>query len=70
MDDGEVARLTGSGGSEWTLDMHGDNRPAADLENLAWLLLGAQIDPARGPLPLEPDVLKRNWERMLGKISE
>jgi WD40 repeat protein len=57
--DGETVRLTGTGRAEWMVDLHRDDRPTTDLLNLAWLLSGTRIDPARGPLPLEPDALER-----------
>ena len=63
--DGEVVRLTGTGGMVWRLDLHGDNRPAADLaEPGLGLLSGTRLDPDRGPLPLEADVLRHTWEQM------
>jgi WD40 repeat protein len=68
--DGELVRLTGTGGTAWTCDLRGDDRLAADLMNVAWLLSGTRIDPERGPLPLEPDVLRRTWQTMRDRFPE
>jgi WD40 repeat protein len=69
-EDGEVVRLTGMGRTVWMLDLHSDDRPAADLASLAWLLSGNRIDPDRGPLPLETDVLRRTWEGLHERYPE
>jgi WD40 repeat protein len=68
--DGDLVRLTGTGGTVWTCDLRLDDRPAADLMNMAWLLSGTRIDPERGPLPLEPDVLRRTWQTMRDRFPE
>jgi WD40 repeat protein len=69
-DGGEVARLTGTGGTVWTLDLHSDPRPAADLASLAWVLSGIRIDSDRGIFPLAADELRRTWERMRERYPE
>jgi WD40 repeat protein len=67
---GELVRLTGTGRTVWTLDLRPDDRPVADLVSLAWLLSGTRIDPERGPLPLEPDVLRQTWQTMRDRYPE
>jgi WD40 repeat protein len=61
-DGGGQVRLTGADLTVWTWDRRPDDRPAADLMSLACVMSGAQMDPARGPLPAEPGVLRRTWQ--------
>jgi hypothetical protein len=68
--DGETVRLAGTARTEWVVDLHRDDRPTTDLLDLAWLLSGTRIDPARGPLPLEADVLERTWRRMRDRYPD
>jgi WD40 repeat protein/predicted Ser/Thr protein kinase len=68
--EGGQVRLTGTGGSVWTWDLGRDDRPADDLLSVAWLLSGTQLDPARGPLPLEPELLRQTWEQMRDRYPD
>jgi hypothetical protein len=48
----------------WAWDLRRDDRPVADLMELARLLSGSRIDLARGLLPLEPEELEKEWQRV------
>jgi len=63
-DGGGQVRLTGADRAAWTWDLRPDDRPANELTSLACVMAGTQIDPARGPLPAEPDVLRRAWQEL------
>jgi WD40 repeat protein len=62
--DGEAVFLSGESRRVWSLDLHPDTRPPAELLSLARLMSAIRIDPARGPVPLEPDELERTWQDM------
>jgi WD40 repeat protein len=62
--DSRRAEVTGAGSTVWAWDLRRDDRPVADLMELARLLSGSRIDPARGLLPLEPEELEKEWQRV------
>jgi hypothetical protein len=62
--DSRRAEVMGAGSAVWAWDLRRDDRPVADLMELARLLSGSRIDPARGLLPLEPEELEEEWQRV------
>jgi WD40 repeat protein len=62
--DGEIVFLSGKSRKVWPLDLHPDDRPTSDLLSLARLMSAIRIDPSRGPVPLDPDMLERTWQEM------
>jgi WD40 repeat protein len=61
---GERVSVHAPDGTVSTWDLRGDDRPTADLLHLAHVLAGTRVDPERGLLPLEPDVLQSIWKRL------
>jgi WD40 repeat protein len=65
-DDSEVV-LTSPDQKTVTWNLRPDDRPIADLINLAHVLAGKKIDASRGLLPLDPESLSQSWESLRKK---
>jgi WD40 repeat protein/tRNA A-37 threonylcarbamoyl transferase component Bud32 len=67
---GGQLRLIGSGRTVWTWDLRPDDRPITELMGVATLLSGTRLEPPRGLLPVQSEVLRSTWELMRGRYPE
>jgi DNA-binding beta-propeller fold protein YncE len=65
--DGSQVSVTNTDRKTWTWDLRPDDRPVADLQRLAEVLAGGQVDPRRGFLPVAPDELRGAWQTLHAK---
>jgi WD40 repeat protein len=62
--DGQQVYVKNEEGTTWTWPLERDDRPVAELVNLAQILDGSRIDSSRGVVALDIDQLRRGWERL------
>jgi WD40 repeat protein len=67
--DGSRVSVRGADRRVWTWELQADERPVADLVRLAQLLGAGRIDPRRGLLPIDPDLLRTVWQQMRPQLA-
>jgi WD40 repeat protein len=58
---GDQVRVPGEGRSVWTWDLRPDGRPLAELQRLAGVLAGSELNAAQGLVPRDSCLLRPTW---------
>ena len=62
--DGRRIVIARDDGQAQILELHPDDRPAADLEALAHVLSGQRLHATGDLMPIEAEVLLRDWKAL------